>query len=760
MSISASPAKNGRAVQRLTVTPRGLAANYEEFRYPVSGVRGTISTVLVPGRPDETRIDLTAGAKGRPVTVRGTVEGLTQKPEMAVHLTITGDGIEADEDLIAALPDQYPALVRRLRPKARGSFTATIKHDAQTRRDHGREGGPIVFDNTFNIQLVDSSLNYRDFPYPLTKVNGKLLVRTLPDRPTRLPETPGMLMSRRQSPPEETGSIEFKDFTAEHSGAKLKISGKRNPSTGGNLLSFEIDGENVPFDLELREALSRLSLDPAWQAFDFQGRMNCRVLADVFERTKTEQNPNPPFVPAKDLALSFSFGGPTIKPAFMPYLLKDVRGQLRYFAGKIDLWNFEARHGPSLLKLPRTEVTMRPEGGYIADFRDATMSAVQLDEELLRALPPSIRSGIERVGLRGGLAVQASRIVVDSKGEPPPPSRLPVARENVPNGIRLASYRSADPDFDDEQTPYRSPAPKPWPILPTISWDGSVTMDDCSFTVGLPWKGATGHFATLGRYEGDRPGAITAKLVLDRASGLGQPVENVLVNLSIRPEEPNTLIVDTIRANLYGGEIGGEARVLLEADTRFDLVLNAAQMKLSKFGQAQHFEAKTKLEGLAAGRLHLFNFKHADRANKPLLEGIGGFDIDNGAKILDVPELLNVFKALKLRVPDGTFFDEAHALFRIRGERLYFGQIDLLGEAVNLGGEGGLNLDGSGVKLEFYTMSRLHDLMQSPLSRVTAAMSRGLLKINVKGDIGGAMEYKAQAVPLVTDPLKRWFSGN
>ena len=82
------------------------------------------------------------------------------------------------------------------------------------------------------------------------------------------------------------------------------------------------------------------------------------------------------------------------------------------------------------------------------------------------------------------------------------------------------------------------------------------------------------------------------------------------------------------------------------------------------------------------------------------MRGEGSFDVPSG-RMYKLPVLLELIKVATLQTPDQTGFEEAHATFRIRGNRVLVDKLDLLGSAVSLGGSGELGVYGRDVKLEF-----------------------------------------------------------
>src|SRR5262249_60691585 len=99
---------------------------------------------------------------------------------------------------------------------------------------------------------------------------------------------------------------------------------------------------------------------------------------------------------------------------------------------------------------------------------------------------------------------------------------------------------------------------------------------------------------------------------------------------------------------------------------------------------------------------------------------------------------LPLIRFLGLRWPDRPAFEEAHALFSIRGQRVNIDQLDLLGNVVSLYGRGEVNLDGTDVQLDFYpSWARVEQVLPPVVRSIPPAVSKNLLKIEVRGKVTG-----------------------
>ena len=110
----------------------------------------------------------------------------------------------------------------------------------------------------------------------------------------------------------------------------------------------------------------------------------------------------------------------------------------------------------------------------------------------------------------------------------------------------------------------------------------------------------------------------------------------------------------------------------------------------------------TTVEGLAQAQVRLFN-RFDPRTGAWALEGAGRVDVPTG-RMYNLPVLLDLMKVLKLQTPDRTAFEEAHAAFRLKGDKVTVDQLDLIGKAVCVGGSGELDITGDNVRLEFYSL--------------------------------------------------------
>jgi hypothetical protein len=715
--------------------PNRLAVAYEKFRYPVRDLSGWVRLVTASDGTDEFRVQLTGTAGGRLVEISGRVG--TEEPDPLIDLKIAGTDVPIDDRLFNALPPDYSAALVKLRATARANFTALIRQPANVNRCQ----------NTFHVQVYDGSVNYVHFPYPVERVRGRAVISVVGISPDR-PAGPG--------PAEDT--VRLYDFEGVHADGRLWLtSGGIDPIPGTRDRKFtlRLQGENCPLDADLRAATAALKLNEMWEAFAPRGRVTFGADVEIIDRAAPEPAAplqvaatlpgEPPFDPTTDLRLTLNFKGPSVTPEFFRYHLHDLSGILRYQGGEVRLDRFTARHGRSQLALDAAEVRFGDGGEVWANLGRATVSPLVLDADLLAALPRKLRSGAEELKLSGPMDLTVKHLVV----------KVPPGASAPPKSPAVAAVARG-------QAPSLAPPPaEPDPIL---YWNAELKLAGASLDTGLDWTDVHGAVASVGLYDGTRLGAVLGNAWFDRATLAKQPVTSAKLTFRIRPQEPDPLrpghhappVIEfpDLTGSLYGGTVGGEARVVLDDPVRYRIWLTASGVRLDELARECKLGDGAELRGLAQGKLLIENLPDP-RTGVLVATGAGQIDVPNG-RMYNLPVLLPLLKLLKLQAPDQTAFEEAHAVFELRGDRVKVTQLDLIGTAVSLGGSGELDTALEDVRFEFYTIwsQALKRWLSTPFGDVTSFLSGNLFKIEMVRRPDGEMEYRPHMLPVVTDPVR------
>jgi len=731
--------------RELEVRPKQITGTYEKFKYPVRDLRGWVRRTDTPSGPPSTAIDLIGTAGGQPITIKGQLTGEGDDP--GINLRITGANVPMNEAVVAALPPKYADMAKRFRATGRGDFVAEIV----------QQPGVNLCENEFRVEIRDGTLNHTDYPYPLEKVKGRVVFKTTatdPTRPLRPGEPLGLLPDRDE--------IVLAGFNAMHAGATISLNGSKRPipNSRDHKVTLQVNGNNCPVDADLKASLAALKVDSIWAKFNPRGKLTYVVDLEIIERAPPLNRPDADIEinPATDLKLTFNFSGPTVTPSFFPYELTDMGGWLEYKNGRVDVAHVAARHGETRFKLAAGEVRFYPDGAVWANLGGIEMKPFITDAALLKALPGKLGEAVEDLKLKGGADLYVKHLVVsapadEAKIPPPEPLSVPVGPVVTPVGGMPARQIIAR-----GQSPVSTPIPDP-----VMYWDVELKLAAASFDTGIAWDQVFGAVGCRGRYEGTHMGLVRGAAWFDRAVIAKQPVTRISGRMLAAPQQPDParrgeflpmeLEFTDINGDLFHGVLGGQGRAILTEPARFNLWLTATDVQLDEVAKHYKIGNDADLKGIAQAQLLLAN-RPDPKTGRLVLEGSGKIDVPTG-RMYNLPVLLDLVKVLKLQTPDKTAFEEAHATFRVVGDRIKVEQVDLIGKAVCLGGSGELDTTGEYVKFDFYTVGSqmLARMINTPVGDLTAFLSKNLFKIKLTRE-NGELKYKPEAVPIITEPAR------
>jgi hypothetical protein len=496
---------------------------------------------------------------------------------------------------------------------------------------------------------------------------------------------------------------EFRKFEGSHADGTFYTAGRswRAPD-GKEHVQVAIAGRSVPLDDDLRAALvgtRREEWQRTWTTFSPEGRIDFDGTLSLRPEDGKELVP--------EIELTVLPRGCRVTPRFFAYALDDLRGRIHYEKGTIDLENISARHGASRMSIDRGIVKLKPGGGFLADMLDLHGDPLVTDADFIAALPPALQRGVAALAIQGPLAVR-TRLYIDSQP-------------------------GSDP--------------------PRIYWDGSAALRDVTVHAGVALEHISGTVAMRGWHDGHNIDGAEGNLDIRELTLFNQPIRNLRGEILITPQEPDVLRLPGLLAEYFGGQLYGPVRIELGPRPRYRLNLTAAQVKLEEFGR--HNFNNTELNGQAVARIYL----EGEGGELSGLKGNGRIDVPQG-RMYKLPLLLDLLKFLGLRLPDRTFFEEAHVVFDIEGMRAHVKQLELYGNAISLRGSGDTNLDGSDLAFSFNVdWARLGQVLPEGVREVPREISNQLFRIDMHGKVGD-VHFREVPVPILFTPIKKMFAGD
>jgi hypothetical protein len=603
-----------------------------------------------------------------------------------VDLVLQASGVPLDDVIFRALPEKSQAVARQFLPQAS--------------RDEGLRARPI---GTADVKAVIHRQRSDE------KFTNRYIV-TFHDTAAQYDLFP--------LPVEKVTGVldlhpdhwECRDFHAMHSGGEFFFEGRSFQSTepeaegagDGRVARHDrvrvlIRGRNMPLDADFERALAppeapgRAPLQKVWKTLVLRGRLSFD--AEVVD------HPDQP----QEIDVAVGVRDCTMQPAFFPYALDKVAATVRYARGRVHVHDVTARHGEASLGMKSGLVVLRPGGGFQAWFQGLQGRHLTLDESLLNALPPALGKGL--------------------------------APLHVQTQVEAATSLTLD-------APPESDRVRAW-------WDGSVWLTNAGLQAGVAMSNVSGQASCRGYYDGRAVEGLAGGMFLEQATILGQPFRNIHARAQLAPGTSDVLRLWDLRADLFGGTIGGEAQVRFSSPLHYEVLLEALQVRLEQFGK-HNVGADADLKGPVRAALHIVG----DGNDLSGLRGNGRVDVDNG-KLYRLPPLLDLLKAFGLRAPDGTAFEQAKMVFAIDGPQMRVGQLDLLGNAISLRGQGTVNLDSQDINLDFSAdWGRVPDMLPPGISDVWQAIGDQMFRVRLRGRLG-ATRTEPVLLPGVTDPVRK-----
>jgi hypothetical protein len=498
---------------------------------------------------------------------------------------------------------------------------------------------------------------------------------------------------------------ECRDFHGSHKGGEISVNGGSFHVDNGagakrECVQVHIRGKDILLDPEFEQALSppqvpeRAALRHAWAMLALRGRLS-------FE-SFVEDQPDQP----QDIDVRVDVKGCSMQPNFFRYAMTDLSAGVRYKQGHVYVRNVSTKHGNCRLGMKNAIIELKPAGGFTGWFTDISGDDLLPDEEFLHALHPILRRGLEPLQFRKPLQVRMKELTLDAPAPPGEPMKI-------------------------------------W-------WKGGADLHQQAFQAGVEINDVDGTIWCNGHHNGRQLEYVHGHAVLDRATILGQPFTQLQGRIETNPETPDTLSLYDLKANLFGGFVGGEGRFTFGSPMHYEVKLDALHVQLEQFGKHNHLGADAQLQGPARAALHLTG----EGADLSGLRGNGRIEVANG-KLYRLPLLLDLLKLFGLRMPERTAFEQARMIFGIEGPQMRVHGIDLIGNAISLRGQGTLNLDGSNLNLDFSAdWGRVPQMLPPGLSDLLQAGSDQLFKIKLRGKISSP-RFEKELIPGVVDPIKK-----
>lgn len=362
---------------------RSMNFVFEEFPYPVTQVRGKIDF-----KDRLLDIDLLAQAGRSRIAIVGSV--LDPGPNSSGPVRVRSlDPVYWDSTFESALEVAQEDVCNvarsfNLQGGANVDFTIVTHSDPN-----------IKPDKSLRMDIIDASVRYNRFAYPISKINGQIQWKD------------GVVTIEQLQGYNDSGHIVCRGTWQEVYGDKR-----------GNLnLSFAC--KDVPLDDELKSALPE-SAQEGWNQLrprgsidhmdislhwpNQEGKVDLWVNAQKWERTR-----------------NLSGRAISVEPVGFPYVLDEVVGGVEFRDGQISLRQLTARHGD--LRVSTDGSCYFPEDRrWQIRFENMRIENIAIDRDLLLAVPEKLERSLQQLQI--GPLLHADGTVVLSNPNPGRPIQM------------------------------------------------------------------------------------------------------------------------------------------------------------------------------------------------------------------------------------------------------------------------------------------------------------------------------------------------
>ena len=478
----------------------------------------------------------------------------------------------------------------------------------------------------------------------------------------------------------------------------VKLNGEANPGTAGYDVELKIDALDIPLDDTLKLALPPPG-QQAWDELRPQGRV------DFSAHAKKAGDQREPTI---EVGLRPRAKTVSLEPRMFPYRLEQVDGTAAYQLGRVDCQKLVAVHDRTIYSAATGVWQAAADGGWQFALSNVNADRFALNRDLLNALPSGVQSTIERLQPSGTFGLYHSNFSVAKS----------------PQSEALAA-----------------------------AWDMNLECQQASIQGSVPMRGITGGVRLVGRCDG-RTAASAGELAIDSVICKDMQLTNVRGPLwtdssQLLLGEPACKQQNQpprrMTADAYGGSITTNIELLRGENPSYKIDCRLGGLNLARFAN-ERLGGPTDMSGTVSGRLLVIGTGQTTQT----LQGAGDLHVVEG-HIYQLPPLVSMLKLLSNRSPDTTAFNRCDMKFAIQGEHIHFEQINLLGDAVSLYGNGEAHFNHK-LDLTFYTLIGPADFPIPLWKTIAGHVSQQGLQLKV----GGTFEHpetERKALPAVNDML-------
>ena len=709
--------------QKLTRTIIGqltnMAFTFHKMPYKAENCSGEVKII-----DDQCEFDLRSLTSEQVIDLSGFARSISHDPTFEINITVPGE-LPIDQKLLHAV-DAQPKLAKVIRSFNGSGFVGGIG-----RIERIVPRGPVK--KSLDFRLKQCSIRHSGFDYPIHNISGLVQVRD--------------------------SKFTFSDISGNNSSGKVGCNGTWDPTNG---LDARFLCSSVPLDDQLRFAL-KPEIREIWNGFRPRGTLD-------FIRVDMTL---PPGQKAVDLNVEATMNDNqrdsnanqvSIHPVWFPYLIQNLTGTFKIGGGQVTLEDMKGKH-------QRTWLVCQGDGRYSDSawsvrLKDLLVGSLQVDEDLISALPGQLSAPVRQLKYQGLLNVAGEISIGGRKST----NNTQLASNS--NSVHHASHTgqlSGSNQFVSrvQRASFENTARQNNSDSTSMAWNLRFDMNQAKMLIGLPIENVFGMVKLIGQYDG-KSTACSGEVDIDSLILEGAQITQIKGPIWISDQragagvfaqpDPRVDGENHTASQIQPGSLKGKMQkgvVNFDAQTTFgprgqfyfqgtlnDGCLATACQELAP--------SLKNVEGHSFGAIRM----SGDYSGTHSYRGDGMMQLRD-AKIYELPVFLSLLKILRIRQADRTAFDSSNIDFTIEGETFDFNRMEFLGDAVSLIGNGKMNLERD-IDLNFYSVMGRNRINIPILSELYHRGSQKILWINVDGTLDNPKTHR-HVLPQLNDSLKQLF---
>jgi hypothetical protein len=705
-------------------------------------------------------------------------------PEHKYQIQITSDNMPLDTDLYEALDTKQKAFWATFSPSGNAGVNLQLNRESKT--DHQIK---------LELELHDTEAVYRNFPYQLQNLTGKLFF--------------------------DSNNIIFSNIISRMNKRKITVNGLIQTSDTDRpmIYDFMINVNNIPLDTNLEAALtdkqknlykelSPVGLADGWIKLSRQDPTPAGFTADLsFKNTSLKLDQFP--LPVSDI---------TAKAIFTPYwiIIKEFSGKYCEdpvsLSGQIHLnQEYQQSDYHLVLKLEKTLLDddlfdimpgslrkivseLNPEGSVnlITDLNKESLAkppeySITLEclgnSVTIPKLPYQLKDITGSLTIKGN-SIKLSDITAITDVNVPITSKLPTINLNGEIFLADDTYNSAilklsakNFAFDDRLAlalpqKFRSLYDKLSPgghfdldldnirLYHTdtggksIDFKGTVNLRDSTMKMSGTTIELNAPLETKGTYKtGEGFSNCQGEFYGGTLKILGKSLTNLKTDIHYDPGS-HEWSTENLIADFYGGKLKGKFEFKQPAELAEQYVLQTGfeNVDLKQFlsdTESGHAPEKGHTSGTMTGSLNL-NARLGDNSSR-----IGSCRLSiSNMQVGKLSPLAKVLQVLQLSGPEDYAFDRMYVDSYIQRNSLFIRKLDLSGNSIAFYGSGSMDLPSRNINMSLTSRGkRLATADPSLLQSLTEGLGQAVVRMDVTGDLYD-LKVTTKTLPLLEQTLK------